>query len=483
MRYQQTYTSPVGALVGRDHTIVTRQVDRAIRKTFPFLNLPPELRAIIYEFALETDSIQKILARYYEQIKDVVVEKDVAGIESPMIYRETPHLFRINRQIYLESVGLISKRAVTFDHGMLDLANLKDFARPSFWCNLGSITINDSGHKLVKPNMPGVSWIGYTLLITQLAEALAEGHKLKHFEISFVDADAMTHMNDCWDEEYRCGYRDTLKEALNKLRDVRNVGNVTFQGLPRTVMRELKARMESSPTSFLDLPRELRDTIYSYSADWSGISTQIKQNMENWGRRVRNPPRPFLKTPTILLLNRQITSEAEEVLQAKPLNLSLPKLCSNIRCVEQLKIEKFISLDTISQIQHLNLKIKTWGWLPLLTKLFECLAPTSHPDHDATSKLQSFTLHLPDDSNKRLWFRDKPLNEFDTLKQCLYALRKVRGLKTVTFSGDLPAYLTDPLEIAMLSPVGTSELVLPDLSNLHVYQEQEQESEQETEEF
>lgn len=83
-------------------------------------------------------------------------------------------------------------------------------------------------------------------------------------------------------------------------------------------------------SSFLSLPLELREEIYYYAIDWPDLSTFFqKAQADNFNTSKILEAKPRLKdiiiqdhsielvTPTILLLNRQITSEALPVLQRK----------------------------------------------------------------------------------------------------------------------------------------------------------------------
>ncbi|KAJ5764168.1 hypothetical protein N7533_002849 [Penicillium manginii] len=111
--------------------------------------------------------------------------------------------------------------------------------------------------------------------------------------------------------------------------------------------------------SFLDLPPEIRLIIYAYSLNpneyvcgYRQIELLAAAEMD----RARGPvcayPRPYIErhTPTILLINRQITTEALEVLYKIPLNLyETPPTYFVMR---NMDITEFISEHLLQKIHH-----------------------------------------------------------------------------------------------------------------------------------
>lgn len=115
--------------------------------------------------------------------------------------------------------------------------------------------------------------------------------------------------------------------------------------------------------NFLDLPRELRDIVYFYSFNPSGYVKAYKSLFANCTIDfLRGPPacaypRPYVAryTPTILLLNRQITSEALIVLYKKPLILKgTPHTYFTMR---QMDITEFISERLLQRIHFAELRL------------------------------------------------------------------------------------------------------------------------------
>lgn len=128
--------------------------------------------------------------------------------------------------------------------------------------------------------------------------------------------------------------------------------------------------------SFLDLPGEIRIIIYAYSLnpnEYVSGYRQIENLLAAETDRSRGPvciyPRPHVEryTPSILLLNRQITMEALDVLYRIPLTLyGTPSTHFTVR---QIDITEFISEALLQRIRHSILRLDSAGKnfvLPLL---------------------------------------------------------------------------------------------------------------------
>ncbi|KAK5122159.1 hypothetical protein LTR85_004405 [Meristemomyces frigidus] len=465
-------TTPAStSVLYRSRQIVTRYQERRIRNTFPFLRLPAELRNLIYGFSLDASAAQNIIGRYYEDLRDTT---DAKSVKAPLIWSKCPTIFLLNRQVYAESFFFVRKCSLTFDHGLLDLLTVNDFVPESLVRNVTSITVNDTGHPLFKDNILAASWMGYITLIEQLAEILAPGHKLKNLTISLAHEELVPHVTDCWHANYTCGFRDSLRRACNALRRVRNVGNVTLVGFPQSLAADLKARMEAAPINLLDLPRELRDMIYGEALDWSDISQQLKRTMVKWTDKTNKPPYPKRSTSTILLLNRQITSEALTVLHAMPLALVCPGDHNMQKQHQVPNMLRFITRATLQHVQHLHLKIESWEWIYSLDHLLPVFAATyPHPNYPTVNgrqqhgnNLKSVHIYFTDNLKARFLADVDQVYPDNTLHTSLSGLAKIRGLKQVTFHGDLPACYTVPLAQIMQMPASIGDAGLPRLQAL-----------------
>jgi hypothetical protein len=99
-----------------------------------------------------------------------------------------------------------------------------------------------------------------------------------------------------------------------------------------------------SKTSFLSLPRELRDMVYELSIDLSGITANVANEQEGFYKGMesidsQHQPKKIIKlmhrlalrhgnlrTPTVLLVNRQVHNEAEPVLRKRTIVFEAPAI-------------------------------------------------------------------------------------------------------------------------------------------------------------
>ncbi|KAK1068468.1 hypothetical protein LTR74_005547 [Friedmanniomyces endolithicus] len=464
---------------------LTRYQERQIRSVFRFLSLPGELKNIIYEYCIDVTAAQHILQRYYGSIRDCT---NLAAIEAPLVWSRTPTIFLINKQIFAEASFYVRKRSLTFDHGLLDLVDITDFVSKNLFRTVSSITIDDSGHPLFQHNILAASWIGYTSLVGQIGEILSKGHHLKTFTLSLTDDGLVSHVTKCWNKHNICGFRDSLLKACEPLRAVRRVGLVTFRGLPEPLSSELKARMESAPIYFLDLPSEIRNTIYADALDWSDINKQLVRTMGLWSDKRMNPPYPTRTTPGILLVNRQISTEAQDILRRKPLTLTFPRNHGMQKQDHVPNMLRFIKPATLLKVEHLVLELNSWEWIysldhflpvfasPTLPTTAAASDPTistnrsnpptlshhallSHPTTttippaNGSPALKTLHIQFSDSLKSRFLVGTTQQYPDDTLHSSLGHLAKLRGLERVTFTGDLPECYTMPLAQIMMMPV------------------------------
>ena len=135
---------------------------------------------------------------------------------------------------------------------------------------------------------------------------------------------------------------------------------------------------DSRAFSFLSLPYAIRMKIYSWALDWPDLRktfARLSRECERAGDEMaasRDPKCTFpilqvgrLTTPTVLLLNRQISSEALPVLHAKTLVLDMPPPSSP--CIGRpMDITEFISEETLQCVRRVVLKMdlkntQSWG--------------------------------------------------------------------------------------------------------------------------
>lgn len=177
--------------------------------------------------------------------------------------------------------------------------------------------------------------------------------------------------------------------------------------------------------------------------DLSDISTQFYKTVAIMAdTKSKTPCYPALTTPTILLLNKQITKEASTIIYSKPLNFTLPQDFRFERNAEVPNIANFISRKTLQKIQHLNI-ITTWEWVYCIESLFMALS--------RKHSIKSFYLSFKD--NLKHSFLANPTKKYpdQTLHINLSSLMAVRGVGEVTIDGDLPEVYTRPLSEIMTS--------------------------------
>lgn len=223
-----------------------------------------------------------------------------------------------------------------------------------------------------------------------------------------------------------------------------------MHGIPDDFARELKAHMESPPRTLLDLPPELRNVIWSHCGDWSDITQQLFRTMANWTDRSKRIPYAKRSTPTILLLNKQITAEALPILRKKPLTFIGPSDYGMQPQHPFPNITRLLNRETLLNVQHLVIKLENHEWLWSLVDVLPILATSCN--------LKTFALSLRDIC-KVYSLIDMPHQYPDRLlNDLLAALTKFRGLENVTFTGDLPACYTVPLAQIMQSPKSAAQL-------------------------
>ena len=106
------------------------------------------------------------------------------------------------------------------------------------------------------------------------------------------------------------------------------------------------------------LAREIRDQVYEHACDWNDGCLALKKYQKTWKAYLDNsslprPSWPELSTPTILLLNHQITSEAVEVLRKKPLVIDLFPVYQTVKP----HISRLLGHQTLQHVSLLEVRV------------------------------------------------------------------------------------------------------------------------------
>lgn len=305
------------------------------------------------------------------------------------------------------------------------------------------------------------SWAGYMNLLEQLGELLSTGpHNLKKLSIKLDDRRLVEHMTLCHDTRHKCGFRDQMSVALTALGKARGIDEVTFHGLNVNEAAKLKRMLQRPLVPFLSLPLELRQMIYEHTGDWSDSSIILGRAVAQWTDQgmPKKFPFPGRTTPTVLLINKQISAEALEILQKKPLNIVYPQ-AEFTKEVHIPSIVAFLSSKSMQHAHTISIDMQSWQWsADLEHRIIGILA--------ASKKLQHLTLKFRDVLKKDFQASNNPSYPDLKVASSLKTLRSVRGLKTVTFEGDLPNVFTTPLVQIMTSQSGVKLQDLPKLKAL-----------------
>jgi hypothetical protein len=418
---------------------------QVVRQIFPFLHLPGELRNEIYKYSLDDfEGVGKVFESSYDSLMSQAPTDKPEPYEPPT--KVTPAILLINKQIYSEAVGFLYNKSITFNHGLLHVEDVSSVISSHLLRNLTAITINDSAHRIMQDEIQCASWHGYNRLLKQLTNILKDGHRLEHFTIEFNDPALVHHVKEClWHSVSQCDFAKHLAREMYRMQLIRDIGTVTLRGLNPKLSAKLKARMESRAKTFFDLPLIVRQNIYHHAADWNDASLAFQRTLTGWydpKKAVRTPRR---STPTILLLNRQITSEALPILRTKPFTFALPNDwrfdLSGLTPFDLLTT--FITPATLRTVTTLRVKIDYWGTLTASDGDF--LSTFTHQD----SYLHTLrTLHMTfvDRFIPRLKDSKADLQRFR-----LAAFAQVRGLEKVVIEGDLPMEIADAIGKVMTS--------------------------------
>ncbi|KAM3422626.1 hypothetical protein BST61_g115 [Cercospora zeina] len=425
---------------------VTRYQVNAIKNTFPFLELPPELRNMVYTFTIDVTTLNRFFDIDYEKVM-TFKKKTKSPRKQRTCNKSTPSIFLVNKQIFCEASYVLQKQGITFHHGLFE-HDLEHVISSSVLCKLSSIEVTDAGHGMTGQWGGTVSWYGYMRLLKQLGQLLSNGeHKLEKLTVDFNSPALVEHMTACHQSgRPRCGFRDTMTQAIADLSAARGIGEVVLRGINGDEAATAKKLMEGAPVlNFLGLPREIRNMVYEHAADWSDISNKLQEGFAQWTNKFEKFPFPPRTTPTVLLINKQISDEAVEVLAKKPLNITFP--ADDTFNNQNYKIPSVLGLirrRTLEHVTTIHINMQDWFWIfNLEPRFIDVLVESKNLKH------LKFTF---EDQKKRefLAFPGQTYPD-NSIASKLKILTTIRGLETASFEGDLPLTYTTPLAAIMTS--------------------------------
>jgi hypothetical protein len=140
--------------------------------------------------------------------------------------------------------------------------------------------------------------------------------------------------------------------------------NVTTRSRDVSAMAKAASAIpkRAAGTTFLSLPRELRDIIYDFAVNYDGFQNAIRL----LNRRFEDPKTALLshryipkllQTPGILLANHQIYEEAGEILRKQTLWFKEPLLAMDFDGMG-LHLNNVIFIDTLEQIGHVGFDLE-----------------------------------------------------------------------------------------------------------------------------
>ena len=337
--------------------VTTRGRARAQRAIFRFLELPAELRVMIYVLLLSLNGVTRFLADYANTYMH-----EPEGNRHPYLRLSTPGILLVSRFITSEALHEISKVPLTVTH-FHGVPKITQVICPNILQSVTHVTIKIR-HMEEKNYWALLQVRSMQRLSEQLSGLWLWRHNLRKLTIALVDPRTERHLEMC--DPNHCFVRDEIITVLDMFDKLRGIKSVEFEGVLGCFGQEAAHKMQRPLNfSFLSLPAELRNKIYSYAVDWSDASKlQEKESLgkrtaEEWAALEASTDFASKKsTPTGLLINRQIYAEAIVMLHRKFLVLKASPL--------KINITNFITEATLRTVRNLEILIdetykSCWG--------------------------------------------------------------------------------------------------------------------------
>lgn len=419
----------------RSVALLTNKVDE--RQIFPFMQLPLELRMMIYQQTFDYDGIESYFESYVDQI---MLSSRPRKVKAPRCEKACPGILLVNKEIYHEALPYLHATPIDFSYGVIK-AKLVDIISPDLLRNISHVTITDTGLDLLNKDYLDI-FHGISRLIHQLATVLKDGHKIQVLKFQFLANDFNFHLKNCPHSSQDCGVKSFVATLQDTIGNIRGIKKVTIEGdLDDELKSTIIARMESKPQNLFKLPLSIREQIYAYAADPNDADLALTSFMRTMATG-QTPAYPTLSAPTILLLNKQIHSEAHSIMRRIPLLLSGRTAATH----NPATVFKFIRPQVLQQLYHLELDLRHWQYTFLLGEL-SALLKRRHC-------LRSLSLRFADEPAKAAAWADGAYYPDDDLYRALLPLAALRGIRDVEIVGSLPDCFAQPLAMSMMCRPG-----------------------------
>lgn len=368
--------------------VSTRSMTLDRRTKFSFLQLPAELRNMVYEEALNFDGVGRLLTEHYEAHVN-----DGTSIEWPE--HQTQPLLVVSKQVSREARHILHRKTLRLPHSTTPNGLMTDIVSKKLLENLQKVDVtrDESFGEL----HTWCDFLEFFRLIKSAVKIWVNCHNLKELTIMMQSTQVVTHLQTC-PVQGHCYFLDEIENMLSSLEELRGIKKVTIGGFLEDYAAEAKRWMQTPPAYLIKkIPLKVRRQIYGYLVDLNDANAALVKASDTAVSKW-NPPMtmdaiaPKVTTPNILLVSKQIKNEVMEALYSDMFTLHAPPPHHVHTCTS---ITKFINVHNVLEIRHLTLDISSRGspkvaedWRHLIAELAEKLK--------VSSNLESLHIHIRD---------------------------------------------------------------------------------------